>query len=151
MKWISNNIKILSFIWWLIQGIFLLLNEIRCLFEYNSLITPELLVVSICLIIISFLLFIKNNKIILFLGIVFLLYSIISLIILTWIFILESHGNNMLGVFLVIPVLNIVSSLLMLKILRQETAPPSAYRLSCIGARWAKADNKRNNNKNGKI
>jgi len=120
MKYLLNNIRIISFTWWLIQGILLLLNEIRCLLEYKYIIIPGVLVTSICLIVISFLLFVKNNKIFLFLGIVFFLYSIASLIIFTWIFFLASPQSYWVGLFFLIPALNILLSIFMLIIIRKK-------------------------------
>jgi CHASE2 domain-containing sensor protein len=120
MKWLNDNIIFISFVWWLLQGVSLLLNELRVWLEHNYL-THFLFVLGICLVVISFLLwFIKNKKIILLLGILLLLYSIISLIFLSILFILESHGNNLVGIFLVIPILNILLSILMIRQAKKE-------------------------------
>ena len=115
MKWIFNNIKIISFFWWLIQGILLLLNEIRCLLEFKRIVIPETLVTSICLIVISFFLLVKNNKIILFFSIVLFLYSIASLIILTWVGLIATVQNDWVWLFLLIPVMGILLSILLMK------------------------------------
>lgn len=120
MKWLNDNIMVISFVWWLLQGILLLLNELRVLFEYNHS-TFSFFALCICLIVISFLLwYIKNKKIILLLSILLLLYSVASLIFLSILFILGSR-NNWVGIFLVIPVLNILlSTLLILRMSRKE-------------------------------
>jgi hypothetical protein len=112
MKWVSNNIKVISSVWWLIQGVLLLLNEIRVWLEYN-IYKPSLLIISIGLIVISFLLFIKNNRIILFLSIVLFLYSVVSLIFLTLVFLVGSPKSHWLGLFLLIPVMNILLSIIL--------------------------------------
>ena len=112
MKWIYKNIKIISLIWWLLQGIILLLNNIRVYFEHRNHFVDSLFIISICLIFVSFLLWlIKNKKIVLSIGILLLLYSVVSLVFLGLLFVMESHGNNWLGLFLLIPVLNILLSI----------------------------------------
>jgi len=110
MKWINKNIKMISFVWFLIQGVLLLLNEIRCFIECKNAFTLEVFVISICLIVVSFLLFIKNKKIIVFLGIVLLLYSIVALFFLTLLFLIASPSSYWLGLFLLIPILSIILS-----------------------------------------
>jgi hypothetical protein len=120
IKWLNNNIIVISFVWWLLQGVLLLLNELRVWLEYNHL-TSSFFVLSICLIVISFLLWlIKNKKIVLLFSILLLLYSVVSLIFLSILFVLESHGNNLVGMFFVVPILNILLSILMLRVLRKE-------------------------------
>jgi len=109
------NIIVISFFWWLIQGILLLINEIRCLLEYKKFIVPSIFVVSICLIVISFLLLVRNNLLISILGTILFLYSIVSLIFLTFIFFLEAGRNYWAGLFLLIPILNIILSAILLK------------------------------------
>jgi hypothetical protein len=58
-------------------------------------------------------LFIKNNWIILFLDILLLLYSIVSLIFLTLIFLVASPASYWLGLFLIVPILNILLSIIL--------------------------------------
>jgi len=120
MKWLNDKILVTSFIWWLLQGVLLLLNELRVWFEHNYLM-PSFFSISICLIVISLLLWhIKNKKIILFLSILLLLYSLASLIFLSLLFLFWTR-HNWLGIFLVVPILNIfLSVLLMNRCLRKE-------------------------------
>ena len=121
MKWLNDKIIVASFIWWWLQGVLLLLNELRVWFEHNYLM-PSFFSIIICLIVISLLLWhIKNKKIILFLSILLLLYSLASLIFLSLLFVLESHGNDWVAIFLAVPILNIfLSVLLMNRCLRKE-------------------------------
>ncbi len=115
MKWLNNNIAVISFVWWSLQGISLLLNELRVWHEYHYL-TYSLLVLGIYQVVSSFSLwFIKNTKIVLLISILLLLYSVVSLVFLSILFILESHGNNWVGIFLIIPILNILLSIFTIK------------------------------------
>ena len=114
MKWLDNKIIVISFVWWLLQGILLLLNELRVWFEHNYLM-PSFFVISICLIAVSFLLWlVKNKKIVLLLSVLLLSYSVVSLIFLGLLFVLESHGSNWLGIFLLIPISNIILSIFLM-------------------------------------
>lgn len=121
MKWLNDKIIVISFVWWFLQGILLLLNELRVLFEYNYSIS-SFFFLSICLIVISVLLWcVKNKKIVLLFGILLLLYSVASLIFLGLLFIFWRSRNNWEGIFLVVPILNILlSTLLMHRSLRKE-------------------------------
>jgi len=60
MNSLNYNIKTISAIWWLIQGILLLTNEIRFFLEYKYM-TFSLLVISISLMLISLLLWIVKK------------------------------------------------------------------------------------------
>lgn len=117
---LNDKITAISFVWWLLQGALLLLNELRVLFEYNYL-NPSFFALSIFLVVISFLLrCVKNRKIVLLLSLLLLLYSVVSLIFLSALFILEAR-NNWIKIFLVVPILNILLSiLLMYRSLRKE-------------------------------
>ncbi len=119
MKWLNDKIIVISFVWWLLQGVLLLLNELRVWLVYNY-VMSSFLVLSICLIIVSFLLWLKNRKIVLLLSISLLLYSVVSLIFLCVLFVLESHGNNWTVIFLVVPILNILLSTLLMLMLRSS-------------------------------
>jgi hypothetical protein len=110
MKWINKNIVTISFVWWLIQGILLLLNEIRVYFENSNHFTFSIFVIGIGLIIVSFLLFIKNYKIRLLLSLLVILYSIISLIVLTLIFLVASPSSYCFALFHLGPILNLILS-----------------------------------------
>jgi len=115
MNWLNLNIKVVSVAWWLIQSILLLINEIRVFCEYTYVMFP-FLAISIGLLIVSLLLWIiQNSKIIIFLGIILLFYSIVSLIFLSLLFVIESHGNYLAGLFLFIPIINILLSVVLLR------------------------------------
>lgn len=112
MKWLKQHIKTISLIWFLMHGILLLINEIRVYFEHNYLMY-SFLIVSICLIVVSLLLFVKNKKIFVALRVLLLLYSIISigfifLLLLNW----GIHLAHWL--FLLIPIINVFLSMLLL-------------------------------------
>ena len=120
MKWLDDNLRVISFVWWLLQGFLLLLNELRVWFEHNYL-TYSILLLSICLIAVSFLLWlVRNKKIVLLFSFLLLLYSVLLLVFFSVLFILESHGNKLVGIFFVVPILNILLSILMLGNLRKE-------------------------------
>jgi len=109
MKWINQNIKLISFVWFLVQGILLLMNEIRCLLELKKIVAPAIFVISICLIVVSLLLFIRNNKIELSVSLLIILYSIVSLLFILWVLL---FWGIRLGdwLFLLIPLINIILS-----------------------------------------
>lgn len=115
MNWLNRNIKVISVAWWLIQSILILINEIRVFREYNYVMFP-FLATSIGLLFASLLLWIfQNNKIIIFSGIILLFYSITSLIFLSLLFVMESHGNYLAGLFIFIPIINILLSVVLLR------------------------------------
>jgi len=118
MKWLNKNIEIISFTWWLIQGVLLLLNEIRVYYEYNKDSFDSLFFIGIGLIIISFLLFIKNKQVILFLGIILLLYSIVSLVTIMFL-LLWAWRLTIFWLFLLIPIINIILSFKLVALKRQ--------------------------------
>lgn len=117
MKWINKNIVIISFIWWLMQGVFLLLNEIRVYYENKEHLIDSLFIISIGLIIISCLLLVRKSKIVLLLGILLLLYSIFTMFFMTILFFMEAHGNILLNICLcfVTPIINVLISVTLLK------------------------------------
>jgi len=122
MKWLLNNIKIISFVWWLMQGVLLLLNEIRVWSEHNYL-DRDFLIVSICLIVISFLLIVRNYKINIFCGIVLFLYSIFVLFAMGILFFMEAQRQYILFAIclcFIIPIINILLSIFLLSALRKE-------------------------------
>lgn len=116
MKWIINNIKVISIFWWLLQGILLFFNELKVLHEYNSFSTPLVFCLSIVLIIISILLWtIKNSKVILLLSVLLFLYSVFLFIFILLLFVMEAHGNIFLILALIIPIINILFSIILYK------------------------------------
>ena len=118
MKWLNKNIVIISFAWWLIQGVLLLLNEIRVYFKNSNHFTLSIFVIGIGLIIISFLLFIRNKQVRLSLGIILFLYSIVSLV--TTMMLLLWWGRHLtLWLFLLVPIINIILSIKLVALKRQ--------------------------------
>jgi hypothetical protein len=118
MKCLKNNIKIIALSWFLIQGILLLLNNLRVYFENKNHFIDFLFIISICIIIISLLLLIKNKKIIILSGVLLLLYSIFALFAMALLFLLEAHSHILFNICLcfIIPIINIfVSVMLLLK------------------------------------
>jgi hypothetical protein len=115
MKWLNRNIKVISFVWWLMQGVVLLLNEIRIWLKHNYL-DCDFLIISISLIVTSCLLLIKNNKIIMSLGILLLLYSIFAWFVMGLLFFMEAHGYIFFNICLcfIIPIINIFVSVMLL-------------------------------------
>ena len=111
MKWLDNKIMVISFVWWLLQGSLLLLNELRVWFECGHYGPTSFILLNISLIVVSFLLFyIKNKYIILLLSILLFLYSIVSLIFCILLLLLESRGEIVLALFLLIPIFNVLLS-----------------------------------------
>ena len=127
MKWLDNKIMVISFVWWLLQGSLLLLNELRVWFECGHYGPTSFILLNISLIVVSFLLFYIKNKyiilllsvllfyvrkkyIVLLLSILLFLYSIVSLIFCTIVFVLESQGHNWDIILLIIPVASMLLS-----------------------------------------
>ena len=111
MKWLDNKIMVISFVWWLLQGSLLLLNQLSVWFECGYFGPPSFTILNISLIVVSFLLFyIKNKYIILLLSILLFLYSIVSLIFCILLLLLESRGEIVLALFLLIPIFNVLLS-----------------------------------------
>jgi hypothetical protein len=116
MKWLNINIKVTSSVWWLIQGVGLLLNEIRVWLVHNYL-DHTFLITSITLIVIACLLLIKNNKVVLLLGILLLLYSVFVLFAMGVLFFMEAQRQYILFAIclcFIIPTINIFLSVILL-------------------------------------
>ena len=110
MKWLDNKIMVISFVWWLLQGSLLLLNELRVWFEYNDFGPISFILINISLIVVAFLLlYVKNKYIILLLSILLVLYSIRFLLICI-LLVLKSGWKIELIPFLLIPILNVFLS-----------------------------------------
>jgi len=122
MKWLNKKIIVVSFIWWLLQGVLLLLNELRVLFEYDNYSTFSFFVLGVSLIVISLLLwYVKDKTIILLLSTLLLIYSITQLFFFGILLFFFGQRNNWNGLFLLIPIFNILLSIfLMLKNLSKE-------------------------------
>lgn len=119
MKWLNKHIIIVSLIWWLMQGVLLLLNEIRVYYYVDNKNGVDwfFIFVSIFLIITSFLLLIKNRKFILFLSGLLLLYSTFLMYAMTVLFFMEANTRYVwVDIFLcfVVPILNIFVSVVLL-------------------------------------
>lgn len=119
MRWLNKHIVIISFIWWLMQGVLLLLNEIRVYYYVDNKNGVDWFFISVSffLIITSFLLLIKNRKFILFLSGLLLLYSIFVMYAMTVLFFMEANTRYILvAIFLcfVAPILNIFVSIVLL-------------------------------------
>lgn len=117
MKWLNKYIVVISFVWWLMQGTLLFINEIRVWLELNSF-DRFFLTISICLITTSCLLLIRKNKIVLLLGILLLSYSIFTLFAMALLFFMEAHGQYIffaICLCFVIPIINIFLSVMLLK------------------------------------
>ena len=110
MKWLDNKIMVISFVWWLLQGSLLLLNELRVWFECGYFGPPSFTILNISLIVVSFLLFyVKNKYIILLLSILLVWYSIRFLLICI-LLVLKSGWKIELIPFLLIPIFNVFLS-----------------------------------------
>jgi hypothetical protein len=114
MVWLNNNLRPVSVIWWLLQGILILINETRTFIKYNCILFP-LIAVGFGLVIIALLLWkLKNNRFITLLNMILLIYSIILFVFFILLFIMESNGNYLIGSLIVIPLINISLSIAML-------------------------------------
>lgn len=119
MKWLNKYIVNISFIWWLIQGLLLLLNSLRMYCEYydkgKSIDTFYIyfFLVSISLIIISFSLLVKNRKVVLFLSILLLFYSLFAMGLMGLLFLWWGWRHLLISIIfcLVIPMLNLFFSI----------------------------------------
>ena len=117
MKWLNDNIKLIASIWFLIQGIILVLNEIRVYYvDKNDGIDCFFISTSVLLIITSFLLRIKNRKIILFLSGLLFLYSIFVMYAMAVLFFMEAN-NLFFSIILcfIIPILNTFFSIVLIR------------------------------------
>lgn len=128
MKWLNKNIVYISFIWWLIQGLLLLLNGVRLYWEFDRVKlkdTDDMLFVSIglILIIVAFLLLIKNRKVVLVLSILLLLYSLYAMGLMGLIFLWWGLSNLLFSIIfcLTIPILNLYFSIKLLVNIRKRS------------------------------
>ena len=110
MKWLDSKIMVISFVWWLLQGSLLLLNELRVWFECGYFGPPSFTILNISLIVVAFLLlYVKNKYIILLLSILLVWYSIRFLLICI-LLVLKSGWKIELIPFLLIPIFNVFLS-----------------------------------------
>ncbi len=99
MKSLNKNIRIIALFWFLIQGVLLLLNEIRGYYyvDNKNAIDWFFIYMSVFLIIISFLLLIKNRIISISVAIVLFLYSVFTVFVMGLLFFMEAHIQNIFG------------------------------------------------------
>lgn len=127
MKWLNKYIAYISFIWWLLEGLLLFFNGIRLYCEFDRMNlkdTDDMLFVSIglLLIIIAFLLLIKNRKVVLVLSILLLLYSLYAMGLMGLVFLWWGLSNLLFSVIfcLTIPILNLFFSIKLLVNIRKR-------------------------------
>ena len=118
MKWLNKHIVFISFVWWLLQGLLLLLNGVRVFCKYyqgESLNADNIfyLLVSISLIISSFLLLGKNRKVIYLLSMLLLFYSLFAMSLMGLLFLWWGWRHLLISIIfcLVIPMLNLFFSI----------------------------------------
>mgnify|MGYP001640790760 CR=1 FL=1 len=116
MKSFNNNISIIALFWFLIQGIILVLNNVRVYFEYGHHPVDNFFIAGCFLITMSSLLLINNRIISVSVAMLLFLYSVFTIFFMGLLFLLEAR-NMLFAIFVcfVIPVLNTVFSFVLIR------------------------------------
>lgn len=126
MKSLNNNIRIIALFWFLIQGIILVLNNVRVYFECGRHPIDNFFIAGCFLITMSLLLLIKNRIISVSVAILLFLYSVFTVFFMGLLFLLEAR-NMLFAIFVcfVIPFLNTFFSIVLIRdtLIKKRTQP----------------------------